>query len=617
PLVRLPQKAKYTSKSAPPTLVHHSDQTFQQLAISDSRWRRVVLHRFMTENGGIVFALGTKFGGTVTRDKEDVPLSQIYDFVTPDELRRFENQDYDDEDERERMRLLNMKPRGRSRKDPQINVSLLTPSQGFSGQGYAAFRAATDDGTVKKKRGRPKGWRKNRLPSGNGPVPSFNGPQPTGEAESTLVKSTTRRTGVYSMVAASGLVPIGTDSEIETSRDITPLPAIDDERDQSSSKRRRMDQSTIHVPNHFSSGPNSTSSTSSARLASNAASNVAENMAEVEDSIAEGQALLPQLNTSDRAERGHQRQSSISSNDSLLSTIVYKPRPQPIQSQPAGPLDPLTPMEIPRRRRTSLPPHFPGSGSKIPAPNSEEWRALSGAATSPVTVRKVEQSQDDAPIYGGHPSLKRSRKSSPAKQLGSRPSTATSTSSLGPKQRDAYNDISAYFSPRAKPTSASPRPQVATSTNTPLQAFLSTAPQKTRPTPSSPWTFASSLRNSTVSQHPHAKGPAEQDSSSHSESEAEHGKKTSIIRAQESRYSPEPSSSASECVSSFIPVTQPSAMEPLQRTLLTDSIDPRIRGSKNLDQYETIGSDGDDEAERGGCGRSVCGISPTEESDEK
>jgi len=66
-------------------------------------------------SGQISFVIGTKFGGIVNRDPEEVPLSEILDHVTPAELQRYEHREYLLEDILEESRPPS-KPKGRPRK---------------------------------------------------------------------------------------------------------------------------------------------------------------------------------------------------------------------------------------------------------------------------------------------------------------------------------------------------------------------------------------------------------------------------------------------------------------------------------------------------------------------
>ena len=224
----------------------------------------------MTENGGAIFTVGTKFAGTVTRETEDVPFSQIYDHVTPAELSRFENAGYEEEDEQERIRILTMKPRGGPRKDAWAEDALpKTPKYKTPGLGSGAYSAFRREGEPKR-HSRPVRWRKHPVPAApGGPVPSFNGPQPTGEADTEPEASTREqtedlaekrldfqgKTGVYSMVSVSGLGPRIPDSETEMDTlELTPA-LIDEIPDEPRPKRRRLEQEDLSDSASFETAP--------------------------------------------------------------------------------------------------------------------------------------------------------------------------------------------------------------------------------------------------------------------------------------------------------------------------------------------------------------------------
>lgn len=263
----------YIPRRRKPTLLK-SPAAREKLSTADPRWGRVVLNRSMTENGGTLFTLGTKSRDTLTQDAEDVPFAQILCYVTPSELARFENADYEAEDEAERIHLENMRPRGRPRKDGTATGNGLkvpktpkpAPSSGLASGGYSAFRGEGQP----KKRGRPVGWRKNGVPATpGGPVPSFNGPQPTGEVD-TEPEMTTReqtedlaekrldiqaKTGVYSMVSASGLGPQVPDSETEMETR-EPTPSLNHETpDEPTPKRRRVEVDASSPSTPFETAP--------------------------------------------------------------------------------------------------------------------------------------------------------------------------------------------------------------------------------------------------------------------------------------------------------------------------------------------------------------------------
>lgn len=268
----------------------------------------------MTENGGTLFTLGTKSGDTIAQDAEDVLFTQILDHVTPSELARFENADYEAEDEAERIHLENMKPRGRPRKDGAATANGLVPKMpkpkpsGLASGGYSAFRGEGQP----KKRGRPVGWRKHGGPAApGGPVPSFNGPQPTGEVDTEPDMSTREqtedlaekrldiqaKTGVYSMVSASGLGPQVPDSGTEMdTREPTPSPN-DEMADEPTPKRRRVDVDASSPSTSFETAP------PSPVLQSRATSDEDERLNLLDQHTLNPQQIMPKPRRSNKSEK--------------------------------------------------------------------------------------------------------------------------------------------------------------------------------------------------------------------------------------------------------------------------------------------------------------------------
>ena len=375
----------------------------------------------------------------MTRDTEDVPISKIHDYVTPAELQRFEHKDFEDEREREREseRLRRLyKPRGRPRKDglprrtPTAATTTLKAVAVTPSRGYTSFRSATGEG---KKRGRPVGWRKNAVPPPNSiPAPSFNGPQPTSKTKAPDEPSTREqsvdqdtpldiqsRTGIYSMVAASGLIPIDSETEPDASRDITPLhPTFEAaEFAQPSPKRPRIDEPA--TPLH---SPNGTRNVS-LRLSPTPPPPP---HGDVDD---ERRALPSQFDGKSMRQWSPDQPSS----ESLLSTIKICPPPISHNVRiSAAPTVQTTPSRRPKRR--SLTPHFPGgrwwqlggkSGKRDPSgmlsPSSNRKKATLNAQPQPSSIEKVTPA---APP----------RRPSP-----------TTIKRLAPSQRNVFRDITSYF----------------------------------------------------------------------------------------------------------------------------------------------------------------------------
>ncbi|KAL8941253.1 MAG: hypothetical protein Q9216_002356 [Gyalolechia sp. 2 TL-2023] len=142
-----------------------------------------ILSRYTKEDGTIGFTINTRPGlgqATGDNDEVDIDLAQIYEYVTPEELERYENHDWELEDERERNRPKLGRPR--KTQQPPADMSNLT-------------------GTLmpKRSRGRPrKGPNKRQFGINAGAASVFAGvhvasPVKAGEATSTYPTSATRR----------------------------------------------------------------------------------------------------------------------------------------------------------------------------------------------------------------------------------------------------------------------------------------------------------------------------------------------------------------------------------------------------------------------------------------
>ena len=191
----------------------------------------MILSRDLLTDGNISFSLGTRFGGTITRDNEEIPLANIYDYVTPQELQRYETQEFLDEERRDEAELAaraKHKPRGRPRKDAHVLFQLAdgTPTKRSNLPVPAVIISKS---SKKKSRGRP---RKTSAPSFNGPQPTYETPPPRVETTSSRVSSegpvdsdsSVLLAGPrqYAMVQASGLAPPTVELDEGTSGDITP-----------------------------------------------------------------------------------------------------------------------------------------------------------------------------------------------------------------------------------------------------------------------------------------------------------------------------------------------------------------------------------------------------------
>lgn len=292
----IPTKPKYVPNQRP--LQQAFSSRPKGVPGQTERSHKVIISRFLLVNGHISFVVGTQLDGVVTRDADEVPVAKILDHVSPAELERFENQDFFDEDERERL-LPPRKPRGRPPKSggivPSFNIAPV-------GEETSREQSLLPDGSIslKKKVGRPKGWKKggkytsadpsipaegrianffkrdpsdkkaDRLTSkkqsllaeastgikkarGRPPrqknlsvvIPSFNGPQPQKfenipDAESESDEMLLDPKPQYSMITASGLGQSDTEDMTSREQSIELVPA-------SSSKKRPLNTSSAFL----------------------------------------------------------------------------------------------------------------------------------------------------------------------------------------------------------------------------------------------------------------------------------------------------------------------------------------------------------------------------------
>lgn len=227
-------------------------------------------------NGNISFIVGTRFGGIVNRDPKEVPLSHILNNVSQAELRRFENQDFLEEDVRE---AIQPPPKSKGRpKGSRLIDGRLVPAGASTGpsrtqkpqtQGSrpvvvipSSSRALQRSVTLAPSSAISHLSVKVLAPSGSQQVavqvPSFNGPQPgqlkhVGEtdassesSEDELSAQWPKRRPQYAMMAASGLAPLDSSLEEDTSREVSMSRKPSHEATLSydheqSPKRRRLD----------------------------------------------------------------------------------------------------------------------------------------------------------------------------------------------------------------------------------------------------------------------------------------------------------------------------------------------------------------------------------------
>ena len=190
----------------------------------------MILQRHLLADGNVAFTIGTRKNHVENKYPFDIPLGNILDYVSPQELTRYETQDFireDEKEEEERQLKLLRKPRGRPKKTLQDSSNQASPRD-----------VHFETPATGKKRGRGRPRKVSSL------IPSFNGPQPVPMVpmrglETTLMdvssemssdESITPRRQQYSMVTASGLLPPDI-SEEDTSREVsrirTQLPGIE------------------------------------------------------------------------------------------------------------------------------------------------------------------------------------------------------------------------------------------------------------------------------------------------------------------------------------------------------------------------------------------------------
>ena len=185
----------------------------------------MILQRHLLADGNVAFTIGTRKNHVENKYPFDIPLGNILDYISPQELTRFETQDFLREGEREeeeRQLKLLRKPRGRPKKTLQDSSNQASPRD---------VHLETPATGEKRGRGRPR--------KVSSLIPSFNGPQPVPtvpmrglettpmevSSEMSSDESITPRRQQYSMVTASGLLPPDV-SEEETSREVSRIRSI-------------------------------------------------------------------------------------------------------------------------------------------------------------------------------------------------------------------------------------------------------------------------------------------------------------------------------------------------------------------------------------------------------
>ncbi len=180
------------------------------------------MQRHLLADGNVAFSIGTRKDHVEKQYPFDIPLQDILDYVSPDELTRFETQEFlreDEKEEEERQLKLLRKPRGRPKKGLPASSNQPSPRD---------LQFETPQAGEKRGRGRPRKF--------SGVVPSFNGPQPVATAPTTGAETTPMRLSSensseesdtpaprqYSMVTASGLLPPDITEE-DTSREVSAI----------------------------------------------------------------------------------------------------------------------------------------------------------------------------------------------------------------------------------------------------------------------------------------------------------------------------------------------------------------------------------------------------------
>lgn len=406
-----------------------------EAAQDSSKWRKVVLSRYLLENGRISFALGTRFGGTITRDPGEVALENIYDYVSPSELERFENEEYEKEDEREEELdriAATRRQRGRPRKIVTSFGALALSARKSSEDPFAA--------PIKRLRGRP---RKYPIPSFNGPAPihdtsASEGTQTMTRAQSDIPTSVSDsrqpqgRRRIYSLVAAAGLgSPMGSADE-DTSRDVTPLPEAQSHEDEPYPKRSRLES--------YDSG-HARSLSPILELGTGLEARA------IGSQFRDREALIRQFHIS----KTRQRKSSISSSDSLMSRIEVLRPPIPASQSDYSKKELTTPVKD-NQRKTSLTPHFPSTRPAIVSTTNHQ------ILPAP-EVRLVTS-----------PSLKRKRSLEPSPIQRLNPKTTTG---FRLNRLQASNNIKSFFSKSKSPASPPPPPLSSSRKPTSTSGFLS------------------------------------------------------------------------------------------------------------------------------------------------
>ncbi|KAL9609636.1 MAG: hypothetical protein Q9167_005613 [Letrouitia subvulpina] len=119
--VQIPFVPKYLPRSNPPCQVI-ADFHDPSLILDDPRSQRFIHYRFTREDGTIGFVVGNLSKDTIPQDEDqEVDLTDIFRYVTPQELQRYEHEDWKQEIERESNRPKLGRPRKQSRSPSQTS----------------------------------------------------------------------------------------------------------------------------------------------------------------------------------------------------------------------------------------------------------------------------------------------------------------------------------------------------------------------------------------------------------------------------------------------------------------------------------------------------------------
>ena len=466
------------------------------------------MQRHLLADGNVAFAIGTRKDHVEKQYPFDIPLQDILDYVTPEELTRFETQEFlreDEKEEEERQLKLLRKPRGRPKKTLQDSSNQASPRD---------VEFETPRTGEKRGRGRPRKF--------SGVIPSFNGPQPVPTVPITSTETTPMRLSPeissdesvtpkrqqYSMVTASGLLPPGI-SEEETSREVSKIRTQLPVTKPLAKKRKTASNSSKPVPvlmttpivripqkpnigatsreNHTPSKSMIVDLTNKTSESERVDTVKVQPRASLDDSIPttsadkEREALLEQFLSRDIRATSAGTTSSESS-DSLMSRIIVaqRTRQQSIRSPPSNVAKAIsnqpptmattkhaqntisfsqdnretyiarteTPPNKSTYRRRSMTPHFPQARSGNRNKSTPSKSAPRAPTLSPSTLQSATMIRSSV-----KPTKPTNSMSSPPERRQSRDTTAGTTRNNRFKIRplEPTNDIRKFFRPKYNP----------------------------------------------------------------------------------------------------------------------------------------------------------------------